>query len=298
MNNARSVNECIYCGATEGLLTDEHTIAYGLNGSLVLRKASCLSCNKITGLFEEKVLRGFTLQARIALGMRTRRRKKAPKTFPLGIVKGDKERIIHVPANEQFVVLPLPLFEELPLLKGKIPNPSDDYKEGIGFTGVDVVWLCDPEEIRRRYSADRIFVVHKVDQIAFARMLAKIGYCQAVAQFGRDAIREVYVLPAILGQRNDIGRWVSSSNITMKPEVGIGHQIWSVRLKRVEAGTPSELILTHIHLFAHLDAPAYTVIVGESESDISQRQFSGSELVPSPPLTLSQCPSRFSDFLQ
>ena len=296
MNNARSVNECIYCGTTEGLLTDEHTIAYGLNGNLVLRKASCLSCNKITGLFEEKVLRGFTLQARIALGMRTRRRKKAPKTFPLGIVNGDQERIVHVPANEHFIVLPLPMFEEIPLLKGKIPNPSDDYKEGIGLTGVVAVWLCDPEEIRRRYSADRIFVVHKVDQIAFAKMLAKFGYCQAVAQFGRDAIRKVYVLPAILGQRNDIGRWVSSSNITMKPEVGIGHQIWSVRFKRVEAGTPSELILTHIHLFAHLNAPAYTVIVGESESDISQRRFSGTELVRGIEDNYSESQPNVSDF--
>lgn len=262
MNSVAPVNKCIYCGTTEKPLTDEHTIAYGLNGTLVLRKASCLDCNKITGLFEEQVLRGFTREARIALGMRTRRRDKTPKTFPLGIVKGDRETIIHVPANEQFVVLPLPLFEELALLKGKIPNPSENYKEGIAPTGFVTIWLGDPEEIRRRHDADRIFAVHKVDHIAFAKMLAKIGYCQAVAQFGLDAFQEVYVLPAILGQLNDIGRWVSSSNIVMKAEVGIGHQIWSVRFKRVEAATPSELILTHIHLFAHLNSPAYTVIVG------------------------------------
>ena len=262
MNKTASVNKCIYCGETEKPLTDEHIIPYGLSGTLVLRKASCHDCNKITGRFEEKVLRGFTQPARVALGMRTRRRNKAPKTFPLGIVKDGKEQIIHVPANEHFIVLPLPMFEEIPLLKGMIPKPSEDFKEGIGVTGFVTIWLCDREEIRRRYDADSIFVVPQIDQIAFAKMLAKIGYCQAVAQFGLDAIQEVYVLPAILGQRNDIGRWVSSSNIVMKPEVGIGHQVWSARFKRVDAGDPSELILTHIHLFAHLNSPTYTVIVG------------------------------------
>jgi hypothetical protein len=258
----RAVNKCIYCGETEKPLTDEHIIPYGLSGTLVLQKASCTECNKITSRFEEKVLRGFTQPARIALGMRSRRRNKAPKTFPLGIVKEGKERIIHVPANEHFVVLPLPLFEEIPLLKGKIPSPGEEYKDGIGVTGFVNNWLCDREEIRRRYNADSIFVVPQIDQIAFAKMLAKIGYCQAVAQFGLDAIQEVYVLPAILGQRNDIGRWVSSSNIAMKPDVGIGHQVWGAKFKRVAAGNPSELILTHVHLFAHLNSPAYTVIVG------------------------------------
>ena len=124
--NAPPVNQCIYCRTTEKPLTDEHTIAYGLNGTLVLQKASCLDCNNITSLFEGKVLRGFTREARIALGMRTRRRDKVPKTFPLGIVKDGRETITHVPANEQFVVLPLPLFEDCLLYTS--PSPRDRQK--------------------------------------------------------------------------------------------------------------------------------------------------------------------------
>jgi hypothetical protein len=266
LNKPLPVNRCIYCGTTERALTDEHIIAYGLSGDLLLPKASCHACNKVTGQIEEKVLRGFTQQARIALGLRSRRPKKAPKTFVLSIVKDGKERIIRAPANEHFVVLPLPLFEEPVLINGKIPKPSEDFKEGIGLTGFVTIWLTDPEEIRRRYDADTISVEHKVDQIAFAKMLAKIGYCQAIAQFGLHAIRDAYVLPAILGERNDIGRWVRSSNGPIKPEVGIGHQIFAAKLQRANAGNREELIVAHIHLFAHLNSPAYMVIVGENKT--------------------------------
>jgi hypothetical protein len=48
------VGYCIYCSQTEGL-TDEHIIAYGLNGKWVLPKASCVFCR------EEKWLR-FSVQ--------------------------------------------------------------------------------------------------------------------------------------------------------------------------------------------------------------------------------------------
>jgi hypothetical protein len=262
MNGVAPINTCIYCRATDKPLTDEHTIAYGLSGDLVLPKASCLDCNKITGRFEQKVLRGFTQQARVALGLRTRRPNKAPKTFPLGIVKNGRETIINVPASEHFVVLPLPLFEQTALLTGKVPKPNEDYKEGIGLTGFVTVWLSDPEEIRKRYDADSIFVVHEVDQIAFAKMLAKIAYCHAVAKFGLDAIQEVYVLPAILGKRNDIGRWVGSSYKPLTPEVGIGHQILAEKWTRVNQGASEGFIFAYIHLFSHLNSPAYTVIVG------------------------------------
>ena len=261
-NCAVPVNKCIYCGTTEKTLTDEHIIAYGLSGNLILPKASCLDCNKITGLIEERVLRGFTQQARTALGLRTRRRNNAPKTFPLGIIKDGREKIIDVAVSEHCVVLPLPLFEPPAFMENNIPKPSRNYKEGIGLTGLVTVWLSDREQIRKRYNADEIFVEHKLDHLSFARMLAKIGYCQAIAQFGLDAIQEAYVLPAILGERNDIGRWVGSTDTVLTPEIGVGHQIHAEKWERVNHGNSQELIIAYIHLFSHLHSPLYTVIVG------------------------------------
>ena len=48
---------CIYCGATDAALSDEHVVPYGLGGSHVLRKASCCRCAAITSKFERKVMR-------------------------------------------------------------------------------------------------------------------------------------------------------------------------------------------------------------------------------------------------
>lgn len=42
--------------------------------------------------------------------------------------------------------------------------------------------------------------------MAFARMIAEIGYGVAIAEMGLDEIEEAYVLPANLGERKNIGR--------------------------------------------------------------------------------------------
>ncbi|WP_217539485.1 HNH endonuclease, partial [Stenotrophomonas sp. GbtcB23] len=46
------VGASIYCGATDGRLTEEHIIPKGLGGTLVLPQASCDDCAAITSLFE------------------------------------------------------------------------------------------------------------------------------------------------------------------------------------------------------------------------------------------------------
>jgi len=39
---------CLYCGAATESLIDEHAIPHGLGGHLILPKASCTACQKIT----------------------------------------------------------------------------------------------------------------------------------------------------------------------------------------------------------------------------------------------------------
>jgi len=59
------IGECVYCGAKENL-ANEHIVPLALGGNLVLQNASCRSCAKITGKFEQRVLRGFMMDARTA----------------------------------------------------------------------------------------------------------------------------------------------------------------------------------------------------------------------------------------
>ena len=66
------VGRCIYCGASEGKLSDEHVTPFGLNGRLVLLKASCEKCARITSSVERRILRGMLFAARAELGTRSR----------------------------------------------------------------------------------------------------------------------------------------------------------------------------------------------------------------------------------
>ena len=211
------VGVCIYCGTTSRKLTDEHIIAYGLNANAILPKASCEDCNNITKKIEERVLRGFAWQMRTALGFQTRRPKEAPKTFRLGVVRGGVEEEIDVPVEDHPILLSLPMYAPPVYLDNRVYKKGRDYKEGIGLSGLVTVWFRDRDEILRRYNAESIFVVQKMDHIAFAQMLGKIAYCFAVAELGFAAVEEPYILPAILGESNDIGQWVGSTDFVFLP---------------------------------------------------------------------------------
>ena len=59
-----SKGACIYCGAADVKLTDEHIVPLSIGGQHVLLKASCNECNKITSKFELDVARGLWGDAR------------------------------------------------------------------------------------------------------------------------------------------------------------------------------------------------------------------------------------------
>src|ERR1022692_2258605 len=73
------VRRCIYCGTTEGRLSDEHVTPYGLSGRLVLVDASCDRHAKVTSALEKRILRDMLFAARAALGTRTRDPKERAK---------------------------------------------------------------------------------------------------------------------------------------------------------------------------------------------------------------------------
>lgn len=76
-----AVGACIYCGSTDSPLSDEHIIPFGLNGNLILPKASCKTCATITGEIERFCLRPMLGDFRSTTGLRTRRKKTRPKTI-------------------------------------------------------------------------------------------------------------------------------------------------------------------------------------------------------------------------
>ena len=98
---------------------------------------------------------------------------------------------------------------------------------------------------------------------AFARMLAKIAYGFAVVAVGCDLtkIEQVHVLPAILGQSTDVGRWVGGSGGDEPSAVSDLHYV-SLALNGDE-------IVVRVRLFARYNAPEYLVAVGRMPNEMS-----------------------------
>jgi hypothetical protein len=126
----------------------------------------------------------------------------------------------------------------------------------VGFTGVQVGGPSI-EDIGGRLSAQRVSFTATFQPVgAFARLLAKIAYGCAVAAVGCDLSRfeEVYVLPAILSETDDIGRYVGGMGNDVPPPEPDLHYIKYY----LEGGD----LRLHVRLFARFSAPEYVVVVG------------------------------------
>src|SRR5262245_49288389 len=103
------IGKCIYCGTTEGKLTDEHITPFGLSGRLELMDASCRPCADITREIENIVL-GSMKAARAELKTRTRDKRSRKMAQPMFVEKDGRKFSIQVPLKNQWKVIRLPIF--------------------------------------------------------------------------------------------------------------------------------------------------------------------------------------------
>lgn len=249
----KRIGRCIYCGTTNQPLTDEHVIPYGLNGNIKLLDASCVECAKITSRFERTILRDSLSVARAAFGSRTRNRKERDVLRPLGIVKDGIEQTINVHWKDQWKVIFLPVFPPPAFLDGR------PYTEGIFSNRADVINIADdPREIAQRHNAED--VIHTMRNplkvaTAYAQLVAKIGYGLAVERFGLSGIEEAFVIPGILGESNDLGRWVGCDGQRTLPTTK--YHLWATRFNVTDG-----VITVRVKLFASANGTEYLVVVG------------------------------------
>ena len=78
-----SKGRCIYCGASDIKLTDEHIVPLSVGGQHVIVDGSCIPCAKITTKFERDVAREMWGNARISYGAPSRRKKERPAHITL-----------------------------------------------------------------------------------------------------------------------------------------------------------------------------------------------------------------------
>jgi hypothetical protein len=266
MKRYAPVNVCIYCGATEDL-RDEHIIPLALNGDWVLPKASCRACEAVTSAFEGKVLRGPLWLPRLALGLRSRRRKSQPTSFTLEVTSKGKEVTRDVPIHSNLPSVVLPIFASPGFLNGS------EIAEGVKVEGFYVGHIQRrPEDVVRELGVDKVALQMEYPVVEFARLVAKIGYAYAVAELGLERVLAPLVLPGIRGLSNDIGHWVGTI-----PEVKDPPKEDLLHIAKIEQ--KGDFIAVALSLFAIQSTPIYLVLVSMGlRTGVAQQIYSSHHL--------------------
>ena len=225
---------------------------------MVLPKASCLEDAKITSGVELFCSRAMLGPMRIRMRLPTRRPKERPTHLQLEyeLRDGQPEKGSFVPVDEFPAALLGFRFAAPGLLRGQPPaNDFDDAELVARFIGDDGQ--------KGGASTGRKVKIGTINQLTFARLLAKIGHAYAVAQLGINGFKPL--LPDLILGKSTEASWLvggDASGIPLLDEEGLH----SIHLQNcLHDGV--KYVLVAIRLFAFAGMPRYHVVVGEALPD-------------------------------
>jgi hypothetical protein len=263
---------CIYCGASGVRLTDEHVIPLSLGGFHILDGASCDDCADITTKFERDVARDMWGDARNSYNAPSRR-KKERKTH---IILRDPDvpgRRVRVPYSEYPAAMVFYKMGRAGLLEG-LPDTVD----------VSSVWqlvaISDRDKAKQFEGKWGVKLTSRFKHVpdSFARLLAKIGYCNLLCTLNPSEFRPI-CLPYILGTKKNPSYVVGGAFEIAAPSPGLGYVLNTAGFIRNDR----LMLITEIRLFADNGTPTYHVVVG----DVSGQERIAGVLEKIGPLELS-----------
>jgi hypothetical protein len=247
-----SKGACIYCGRSDVFLTNEHIVPLSIGGQIVILKASCRDCEKITTKFERDVAREMWGDARISYNAPSRR-KRDRKTHivlpdPHGYGKGIKVPYSEYPA-------PMIFYKMHPagILQG-FPEDLDISSKW------EFVAITDEKKLKAfeaKYPGRLTAKFRHVPE-SFARMIAKIGYGNALFQLDPSDFRPI-CLPYILGEKKNASFIVGGSFSIADPIPDVGYSLRTACFGNSER----IIIFSEVRLIANNHTPTYHVIVGD-----------------------------------
>jgi hypothetical protein len=267
-----SRGRCIYCGASGVRLTDEHVIPLSLGGFHILEGASCDGCANITTKFERDVAREMWGDARTSYNAPSRR-KRERKTH---IILSDPDvpgRVVKVPYSEYPAAMIFYRMGRAGLLAG-LPDTLDVSSawQFVAVHNQDKAKLFEENwgvKITSRFR-------HVPD--SFARLLAKIGYCNLLCAVDPGDFRPI-CLPYILGAKKNPSYVVGGTFEIAAPNPGLGYVLKTAGF----ISNDRMMLITEIRLYANNGTPTYHVVVG----DVSGRDRIAALLRKIGPLELS-----------
>lgn len=259
--NYPSIDLCIYCLkkskelSAKGIkLTDEHIIPFSLNGEYIFLNASCEKCSKIINdSFEQRNLKTTLLTIRNILGLKRRKKKEPPLTYPIAANEGANINDVYdlyLPPKEFPPLFPMPHFPKAGLLSGT------EYGEGIPQFRFQMVELQSFKAWAMKHGINKVGVRLPIAPYEVSAFLAKIAYSFAVAELGIDAFDGNQIRDVILGERKDINNFTGEpilkrSNLTKR-------YLHNLYIKK-----EGEYCTVLVHLFAPYGISPYQVVVGK-----------------------------------
>jgi hypothetical protein len=243
------VNRCIYCGTTEGRLTDEHIVPLSLNGTMLLQKASCDKCAGTTSAFELKVARPMYGNLRAKLGYSSRR--KRVKSVTIFHVEDGQEvpqsvDIVDLPNLYLVGVFPLPgIFTNQPLTENNPPFQIDHVGD---ISAIDT--------LLKKTGSENVQLVHTFYWGPLYRLLAKIAHGFVVAQLGFHGY-EPLLPELILGTSPYLSHYIGGNGINERRSLEDYH----LEIQMVEICSQWYLVVL-IHLLGGASLPVYQVVAG------------------------------------
>lgn len=253
--------KCVYCRKEFAVedLTDEHIVPRALNGSLILKKGACRPCAvKSNKDYEGAALNHDLLIPRRLLELRKSRNRgaKQPPPRPLppvaigDVTMGGDGFDIQLSDDQYPPAFDLVLFPRAGLLDG--------IDRGSTITELRLQ-LFNLGGSKNR--ATNVTTQHSMINGPFAKMLAKIGYCYAVAEKGFNAFDGDDIRALLDGGRDDVYNFVGN---VAEPEKLGNHHLHGLYF-RERGGWLTVLV----HLFASCNADPnvpsipYEVVVGK-----------------------------------
>jgi hypothetical protein len=262
------IGRCIYCGSDGGPngLSDEHLVPYSLGGDAVLPKASCADCARETSKIELYLARNIFREFRSHVGAPSRK-KSLPSSLSANVLVGDEEIRSEFLAADQPFSLRLPVWDLPGIMRGDQPRPDFPVCKVRAYNFMtstlrEILGLPDhaPHPLVRIASGE-------INNITFARAIAKIAYCGAVARYGITGFQPLFLPDIILGRYACVSHFVGSD-----PDPPPPPHPRNVR-HAIEIATATErsgfrLLVALVRLFAHSGTaeqgmPVYRVVVGE-----------------------------------
>ncbi len=255
---------CIYCGSDGGAdgLRDEHAVPYSLGGTFELLEASCSDCEGITSYLDGYLANATYKHLRVHSSVQSR--SGHPKLLPAHVGLPVGKKILDLAPKDHPYFLHMPVWNRPGIMRGL--QPSTDF----GDVKAHVYWYTPPN-IRETLGLKHGDMAEIQDTTpmpnlrTFARGIAKIAYCNAVATYGLDGFRSLVTPDLILGRYPNIPYFVGSDRNDPPPPEPPGC-LHIVHHTDVTIGRLKYLAV-RFRLFAHSGTrengmPYYEVVVG------------------------------------